>query len=161
MADTLSRAERSENMRRIRAKDTAPELMVRRALHRLGLRFRLHADALPGKPDVVLRRHQAVVLIHGCFWHQHRRCIDGHVPRTRLEYWQPKLDRNVQRDRRHRRQLARLGYRVLVVWECEARRPAVLDRKLRRFFELQAPATMRTVTSHARPSSQAGFPRVR
>jgi DNA mismatch endonuclease (patch repair protein) len=137
MADTLSRSARSENMRRIRATDTVPELAVRRALHRMGLRFRLHANALPGKPDVVLRRHGAVVLIHGCFWHQHRRCIDGHVPRTRLDYWQPKLERNVQRDRRNRRQLARMGFRVLVVWECEARRPEVLDAKLRKFFTVQ------------------------
>lgn len=141
MADTLSRAARSENMRRIRAKDTVPELAVRRALHRMGLRFRLHADQLPGKPDVVLRRHNAVVLIHGCFWHQHRRCIDGHVPRTNLTYWQPKLDRNVRRDRRNRRQLARLGFRVLVIWECEARRPAVLDKKLHRFFMPEAPTS--------------------
>jgi DNA mismatch endonuclease (patch repair protein) len=139
MADTLSRTARSENMRRIRAKDTAPEISVRRALHRMGLRFRLHASDLPGKPDVVLRRHNAVVLIHGCFWHQHRRCIDGHVPRTNLTYWQPKLDRNVQRDRRNRRQLARLGFRVLVVWECEARQPEFLDKKLLRFFRLQEP----------------------
>jgi DNA mismatch endonuclease (patch repair protein) len=137
MADTLSRAARSENMRRIRAKDTVPEIAVRRALHRMGLRFRLHANTLPGKPDVVLRRHNAVVLIHGCFWHQHRRCIDGHVPRTNLAYWQPKLDRNVRRDRRNRRQLAQLGFRVLVVWECEARRPEVLDKKLRRYFTHQ------------------------
>lgn len=137
MADLLSRAARSENMRRIRAKDTTPELLVRQALHRMGLRFRLHASALPGKPDVVLRRHHAVVLVHGCFWHQHRHCIDGRVPKTRLEYWKPKLDRNVERDRRNRRQLAQLGFRVLVVWECEARRPAVLDRKLRRFFRPQ------------------------
>jgi DNA mismatch endonuclease, patch repair protein len=141
MADTLSRAARRENMRRIRAKDTVPELAVRRALHRMGLRFRLHANNLPGKPDVVLRRHNAAVLIHGCFWHQHRRCIDGHVPRTNLAYWKPKLERNVRRDRRNRRQLARLGFRVLVVWECEARRPEVLDKKLRRFFMPQeAPA---------------------
>lgn len=137
MADTLSRAARSENMRRIRAKDTVPEMAVRRALHRMGLRFRLHANTLPGKPDVVLRRHNAVVLIHGCFWHQHRRCIDGHVPRTNVAYWQPKLDRNVRRDRRNRRQLARLGFRLLVIWECEARRPEILDRKLRRFFVRQ------------------------
>lgn len=136
MADALSRAARSENMRRIRAKNTEPELAVRRALHRMGLRFRLHASDLPGKPDVVLRRHHAVVLIHGCFWHQHRRCIDGHVPKSNPTYWQPKLDRNVQRDRRNRRQLTRMGFRVLVLWECEARRPDVLDTKLRRFFFL-------------------------
>lgn len=148
MADTLSRAARSENMRRIRAKDTVPELAVRRALHHMGLRFRLHATALPGKPDVILRRHNAVVLIHGCFWHQHRQCIDGHVPRTNLAYWQPKLDRNVRRDRRNRRQLAQLGYRVLVIWECEARRPEVLDRKLRRFFVGQEVAGSRPVPKH-------------
>ena len=151
MADTLSRAARSENMRRIRAKDTEPEIAVRRALHRRGLRFRLHASGLPGKPDVVLRRHNAVVMIHGCFWHQHRRCIDGHVPRSNLAYWQPKLDRNVQRDRRNRRQLAKLGFRVLVIWECEARRPAVLARKLRRFFKPQEVTTERDPVPAERP----------
>jgi DNA mismatch endonuclease, patch repair protein len=139
MADTLSRAARSENMRRIRAKDTQPELAVRSALHRMGLRFRLHASELPGKPDLVLRRHQAVVLIHGCFWHQHRRCVDGHVPKTNLSYWQAKLERNVLRDRRNRRKLTQLGFRVLVIWECEARHPLVLDKKLRRFFPPPAP----------------------
>ncbi|RKI49403.1 DNA mismatch endonuclease Vsr [Corallococcus sp. AB004] len=134
MADTLTQPKRSDNMRKIRATDTAPEILVRRALHRMGLRFRLHARHLPGKPDVVLRRHNAVVLIHGCFWHQHSRCVDGHVPKSNTSYWQPKLERNVQRDRKNRRMLTTLGFRVLTIWECEAQRAEVLEKKLHRFF---------------------------
>ncbi|MET0401924.1 MAG: very short patch repair endonuclease [Cystobacter sp.] len=121
-------------MRKIRSTNTGPEIAVRKALHRMGLRFRTHCRDLPGRPDIILRRHNTVILVHGCFWHQHRQCIDGRVPRSNLGYWQTKLERNVQRDRKNRRKLTSLGYRVLVVWECEAQRDEVMSKKLRRFF---------------------------
>lgn len=119
MADTFSRAKRSEVMARIRGKDTSPELAVRRTLHRMGYRFRLHALKLPGRPDIVLTRHRTVVQVHGCFWHAHH-CLGGRVPPGK--YWAAKLIRNRLRDRKNRRRLRALGWRVLTVWECRVRR---------------------------------------
>ena len=118
MADTLSPRERSERMSRIRGKDTAPELALRKALHALGLRYRLHAK-LPGKPDIVLPRHSAVVFVHGCFWHRHRGCRIATTPKSNTAFWREKFDRNVARDKRVRRQLRAAGWRVFVAWECQ------------------------------------------
>lgn len=118
MADTLSPGERSERMSRIRGKDTAPELALRKALHALGLRYRLHAK-LPGKPDIVLPRHSAVVFVHGCFWHRHRGCRIATTPKSNTAFWREKFDRNVARDKRVRRQLRAAGWRVFVAWECQ------------------------------------------
>jgi DNA mismatch endonuclease (patch repair protein) len=118
--DRLTPAERSENMRRIRSRDTNPELAVRSLVHRLGFRFRLHRPDLPGKPDLVFPSMRKVIFVHGCFWHQHKHCIDGRVPRSRSEYWEPKLTRNVERDRAARTALRRAGWRSLTIWECEA-----------------------------------------
>lgn len=118
MADTLSPGERSERMSRIRGKDTAPELALRKALHALGLRYRLHAN-LPGKPDIVLPRHSAVVFVHGCFWHRHRGCRIATMPKSNTAFWREKFDRNVARDKRVRRQLRAAGWRVFVAWECQ------------------------------------------
>lgn len=132
--DNLTPERRSENMRRIRSRDTSPELAVRRLLHGMGLRFRLHSASLPGKPDLVLRRWNTVIDVRGCFWHQHPGCIDSHIPKSRRLYWEPKLARNQRRDRENGRQLRRLGWRVIVVWECETRNPDKLARRLARFF---------------------------
>lgn len=106
-------------MRLIRGRDTEPEMLVRRLLHRRGYRFRLHERALPGCPDIVLRSRKSVIFVHGCFWHQHRKCADGHLPQSRLAYWKPKLERNRARDVLHRAQYKKLGWRCLVVWECQ------------------------------------------
>lgn len=103
-------------MSRVRAKDTKPELVIRRGLHARGYRFRLHRRDLPGTPDLVLRRFGAVVEIRGCFWHGHENC--GRQPKTRQEFWVPKIDRNRQRDDENLRALRDLGWRVVVVWEC-------------------------------------------
>ena len=118
MADTLSPEGRSERMSRIRGKDTAPELALRKALHALGLRYRLHAR-LPGKPDIVLPRHSAVVFVHGCFWHRHRGCRIATTPKSNTAFWREKFDRNVARDKRVRRQLRVAGWRVFIAWECQ------------------------------------------
>lgn len=123
MADTLSRQARSENMRRIRSTDTFPELIVRRIIHALGYRFRLHVKSLPGNPDIVLPRHGAIIQVHGCFWHGHERCIDSHIPATNRRYWSAKLKGNVERDQRNLRKLRRLGWRVLTIWECQTKAP--------------------------------------
>lgn len=108
-------------MSRISGKDTSPERAVRSILHRLGYRFRLHSQSLPGKPDVVLPKYRTVVLVHGCFWHRHRGCPYAYAPKTRKEFWSRKFAGNTERDRRVTEQLRALGWRVLVVWECELR----------------------------------------
>jgi DNA mismatch endonuclease, patch repair protein len=117
--DTISRKRRSENMRRIKSKGTKPELVVRRFVHSLGYRFRLHAATLPGKPDIVLSKLKRIIEVRGCFWHRHGSCIDSHIPSSRIEYWRPKLRRNVKRDKQNLALLQKLGWRVLVLWECE------------------------------------------
>jgi DNA mismatch endonuclease, patch repair protein len=120
--DTLSRAKRSALMSRVRSRNSAPEMQVRSALHGAGFRFRLHRRDLPGKPDIVLPKYRAVVLVHGCFWHQHRNCKKTTLPKQNASFWAKKLRSNVLRDRRVQRRLRDLGWRVIVVWECEVRR---------------------------------------
>lgn len=121
MVDFLSPSERSERMSRIRSSNTAPEVALRRAMHALGFRFRLHSKGLPGKPDIVLPRYKTVIFVHGCFWHRHGGCNVATTPKTNTEFWIEKFDRNIVRDARTREQLERLGWRVIVVWECELR----------------------------------------
>jgi DNA mismatch endonuclease, patch repair protein len=123
-------------MRKIRAVDTAPEMIVRRLVHRMGFRYRLHVADLPGKPDLVFSRLHRIVEVRGCFWHRHNGCIDSHIPKSRADYWKPKLERNAQRDCENLRKLRRLGFRVLVVWECETKRPARVEKRLRRFLSV-------------------------
>ena len=123
MADRLSASQRSALMARIRGKDTKPELAVRSLLHAAGFRFRLHAKQLPGRPYLVLPKHRAVVFVHGCFWHRHGRCRDGRsTPGSNQDYWGPKFERNVARDRRVKQALRRRGWRVITVWECQVTR---------------------------------------
>lgn len=135
MTDPLTPERRSENMRQIRAKNTAPEIVVRRIVHSMGFRYRLHVSKLPGKPDLVFARLGKIVEVRGCFWHQHGTCIDSHIPKTRLSYWRPKLERNQQRDLKNMRALRSLGFRVLVIWECEITRETHLKLRLKRFLE--------------------------
>ena len=108
-------------MRAIRSRDTRPEMALRRALHQVGYRYRLHLKELPGAPDLVFPRRRKVIFVHGCFWHFHR-CAGSKIPETRRDYWEPKLRATRTRDRRNKRKLERLGWDVLVVWECELMR---------------------------------------
>ena len=117
-------------MARIGPRDTAPELAVRSALHRMGYRFRLHRPDLPGKPDIVLPRHRTIFLIHGCFWHRHPGCRFACSPKSRTEFWEDKFRRNVARDQRVEHELRERGWTVQVIWECETRDNAVLERLL-------------------------------
>lgn len=110
---------RSKIMRAVGRKDTGPELIVRRLLHALGYRFRLHKKELPGSPDIVLPRHRMAIFVHGCFWHRHKRCRKATTPKTRVEFWQRKFDRNMERDAANIICLQANGWRVLVIWECE------------------------------------------
>lgn len=122
MADRWDKATRSRTMSKIRSRDTKPELTVRSMLHKAGYRFRLHRKDLPGCPDIVLSKYQTVIFVHGCFWHQHKACAGGHIPKSRKGYWKPKLARNVERDRKHQRNLRRLGWHVITLWECQIKK---------------------------------------
>ncbi|HEV2610621.1 MAG TPA: very short patch repair endonuclease [Noviherbaspirillum sp.] len=133
MADRITQEQRSAVMAKIRSKDTKPELALRSALHRLGFRFLVHRKDLPGRPDIVLPKHKTVIFVHGCFWHQHSNCKDGHKPLSREHYWYPKLEKNVIRDEENRRLLESLGWKVFTVWECEIQ--ADLQRKAKQLSE--------------------------
>lgn len=134
MADRLSPAERTAHMRRIRKRDTSPELLVRRIAHSLGYRFRLHRRDLPGTPDLVFPRLNKAILVHGCFWHQHEGCRLARQPKSRLDYWLPKFRRNIARDEISRRELEQLGWQCLVVWECETFDTINVRETLERFL---------------------------
>ena len=132
--DTLSVTERSERMALIRSRDTKPEMIVRKAAWRLGYRYRLHVKQLPGCPDLVFRSAKAVIFVHGCFWHRHRRCPLARLPKSKLEFWVPKLELNCIRDRKNIRSVRRAGWRVCVIWECETKLPSLIERKLVTFL---------------------------
>jgi DNA mismatch endonuclease (patch repair protein) len=121
-------------MRRIKSKGMKPELIVRTMVHNMGYRYRLHSRDLPGKPDLVFRPRKKVIEVRGCFWHQHRGCREAHIPKSRSGYWLPKLAGNRQRDKANYKQLLKLGWRILVVWECEVANTALLSAKLRKFL---------------------------
>ncbi|WP_418001394.1 very short patch repair endonuclease [Luteitalea pratensis] len=121
-------------MSRIKSGDTKPEIAVRSILHKLGYRFRLHDRSLPGRPDIVLKRHRVVVFVHGCFWHRHRGCPFAYTPKSNVPFWTAKFTDNVARDQVSTRQLRRDGWRVLVVWECRLRHPSRLRSDIQRFF---------------------------
>jgi len=130
--DRLTPEHRSWNMSRIRGRDTVPEKRVRSLLHRLGFRFSPMRSGLPGKPDIVLPARNAVVFVHGCFWHQHDGCRNASMPSTRESFWAAKLHGNVARDKVVAKQLRSLGWRVLTVWECELKQEELLGQRLRR-----------------------------
>jgi DNA mismatch endonuclease (patch repair protein) len=131
--DRLDKARRSWNMSRIKGRNTAPEVQVRSILHRAGFRFRLHRKSLPGKPDIVLPKRDAVIFVHGCFWHRHQACRNCTTPKTNADFWQTKFDGNVARDQQNAKTLRKMGWKVVVVWECELASP---DKLLRRLLRL-------------------------
>jgi len=134
--DIFSVARRSQIMGLIRGQDTAPEVLVRKMLRFLGYHFKKNLSSLPGTPDVVLARQKVVIFVHGCFWHGHRGCAKGRtLPKTRREFWQSKIHRNVERDQSAVRKLRRAGWRVLKVWECKLKRPGEISKRLERFIE--------------------------
>lgn len=134
MADNRTQQQRSETMRAVRGKDTGPEWFVRRLLHGQGYRYRLHDPRLPGKPDLVFASKGKVIFVHGCFWHAHG-CRYGQAPKSKLDYWLPKLEANKGRDREKASQLRALGWSVVTVWQCETLSPKRLSRKLQRFLD--------------------------
>jgi DNA mismatch endonuclease (patch repair protein) len=133
--DRVSPEARSSMMRAIRSKGTEPEMAVRRLVHRMGYRYRLHDHSMPGRPDMVFANRRRVIFVHGCFWHQHGSdCGLTHVPRSNLDYWQPKLERNKERDAAHCKALRSAAWDVLIIWECEITKKG-LERRIRRFLE--------------------------
>ena len=130
--DSLTPEQRRRTMAAVKNKNTKPEMLVRQLLHAAGFRFRLHRKDLPGTPDIVLPKYKTVIFVHGCFWHQHLGCKSAARPTSRVDYWQAKLDGNMRRDALKCSQLESLGWRVLVVWECETKVAAALVEKLQR-----------------------------
>jgi DNA mismatch endonuclease, patch repair protein len=136
VADTISKTRRSQNMAAIKSTNTQPEMIVRRLVFGLGYRFRLHCKDLPGKPDLVFRPRRKVIFVHGCFWHLHpaEDCLDARRPKSNTGYWGPKLSRNVERDQKHQASLRHLGWRALVIWECETRNAAKITKRVAKFL---------------------------
>lgn len=134
MADKLTPERRSENMRRVKGRDTKPEMLVRSLTHRLGYRFRLQRKDLPGRPDLVFPSRKAVIFVHGCFWHQHKGCGRATLPQTNTAFWAAKLSKNAKRDAEQLRALKSTGWKALVVWECETKSVTKLRAKLERFL---------------------------
>ena len=111
--------QRSKNMAAIRSKNTKPEIKVRKVLHSMGYRFRLHSKNLPGSPDIVLPKYKTVIFVHGCFWHRHENCKYASTPKTRQEFWEAKFRENINRDKLNQENLSSKGWKIIVVWECE------------------------------------------
>jgi DNA mismatch endonuclease (patch repair protein) len=134
MTDNLTPKQRKKTMTRVKSRDTSPEMRVRRLAHRLGYRFRLHRKDLPGQPDLVFPKHNKVIFVHGCFWHGHQGCPASDRPASNRDYWDRKLDRNIQRDAANLQKLKDLGWTPLVIWECQTRDPAALAERLTSFL---------------------------
>lgn len=137
--DTLTPKQRSERMARVRSKNMRPELLVRKLVFGLGYRYRLHARDLPGCPDLVFRPRRKVIFVHGCFWHRHPNpnCALARLPKSRLDFWKPKLDGNRERDERNNKALQREGWKVLTVWECQLQNVGRVENRIRRFLDAQ------------------------
>jgi DNA mismatch endonuclease (patch repair protein) len=137
MADRISIAQRSDNMRRIRSKDTKPELLVRRIVYGMGYRYRVHRKDLPGKPDLAFIGKRKAIFVHGCFWHGHEavECRDGRAPKSNEGYWNPKLARNKERDLAHQEALQAAGWQVLTIWDCETKDGEALRQRLADFLK--------------------------
>lgn len=140
--DIWSKEKRSLVMSKIRSKDTKPEIILRSELHKLGYRFRIHKKDLPGKPDIVLPKYKTVIFVHGCFWHYHKNCQEGRIPNTNSKFWKEKLFKNIERDKNHQSSCKNLGWKVLIIWECEIEKK--LDgviQKIKKTIKKQHPIT--------------------
>lgn len=136
MVDIFTKEKRHEIMANIKGRDTKPEKIVRSIIHRMGIRFSLHRTDLPGKPDIVLPRHHKIIMVNGCFWHGHKDCKKATIPRTNTKFWTTKIEKNRSRDHRVICQLQRLGWEVLIIWQCEISKPDQLLAKLERFLNI-------------------------
>ena len=135
MTDVFSSAKRSAIMSRIKGENTTPEIIVRKLLHSMGYRFRLHESKLPGKPDIVLPRHEKIIFVHGCFWHGHGRCSRATLPSTNIDFWRKKISGNKLRDVKVRRELRYSGWKVSVIWQCQLKDITRLKGRLLEFLQ--------------------------
>lgn len=135
MTDTVDAQTRSRIMSRVRGKDTQPEMVVRRLVFAAGYRYRLHGRNLPGRPDLVFPGRHKVIFVHGCFWHRHEGCALARLPKSRLDFWLPKLEANSRRDERDRSALLEMGWDVLIVWECELTDVEALRARIGTFLD--------------------------
>ena len=133
--DTLSPEERSKTMARVRSKNMRPELLVRKLVFALGYRYRLHVRDLPGTPDLVFCSQKRVIFVHGCFWHRHANCALARMPKSRVDFWTQKLEGNRERDEKNNLALAREGWNILTIWECQQKDTAHLEGRIRRFLD--------------------------
>lgn len=134
MTDTMTKRERSERMALVRSRNTGPEKTVRQLVGRMGFRYRLHDDELPGRPDLVFSRRHKAIFVHGCFWHRHGGCKLARIPKSRVRFWTEKLEENRRRDARNLARIRHLGWSSLVVWECQLTKPELLSRRIKRFL---------------------------
>lgn len=132
MSDNLTKEQRKKAMSRVRQQDTKPEKIVRSLLHRLGFRFRKNVSSIVGKPDIVLPKYKTVIFVHGCFWHQHKNCRKSARPISNADFWNTKLDKNVERDKKIAQLLKKAGWKIITVWECELKHMEKLEKKLLR-----------------------------
>ena len=134
--DRVTSQQRSENMRKIRSEGMKPEMAVRRMIHHMGYRFRLHRKDLAGKPDLVFGPRKKIIFVHGCFWHQHSdpNCRDGRLPKSNRSYWVPKLEKNTKRDGKNEALLQSLGWKLMVIWECEVEQEEILEKRIKAFL---------------------------
>ncbi|NQE54593.1 hypothetical protein C5S29_13470 [ANME-1 cluster archaeon GoMg3.2] len=130
MTDIYSKNKRSQIMSKISGKETEPEILVRKFLFRKGFRYRKNDKRYPGTPDIVMPKYKTVIFVHGCFWHGHN-CRAGKLPETRKEFWQNKIDTNIARDKKNRQDLEKLGWKVLVIWQCELKNKKIRAEKLK------------------------------
>lgn len=140
--DKLSKEKRSSLMSHVRGVDTGPEMQVRSLIHRMGYRYRLHRRDLPGTPDIVFPSKKKIIFVHGCFWHLHKRCRKARLPKSNEAYWTPKLQANAKRDKKYMNALKALGWIILIIWECELKKPT-LPSKIKRFLDHPAEAIAR------------------
>jgi len=130
--DKLTKAERSRNMSNIKSKNTLPEILIRKTLWCMGYRYRLHYKLLPGKPDIVIKRYKIAIFVHGCFWHRHRNCIEASRPKTNSEYWEKKINNNIERDKKNKKIIKKLGWNVIIIWECNIKKDLEENKSLLR-----------------------------
>ncbi|MBS0606342.1 MAG: DNA mismatch endonuclease Vsr [Verrucomicrobia bacterium] len=132
--DNLTIEKRSWNMSRIRGRNTKPEIRVRSLLHRMGFRFRLKNDKLPGKPDIILSKYKTTIFIHGCFWHRHMNCKNNYTPKSRTDFWMNKFNANIKRDKQISENISNIGWNQLIIWECETNNEEQLTKKIKDFL---------------------------
>ena len=155
MTDTISPEKRSWVMSRVTSKNTSPEKRVRSMLHKMGYRFRLHYGKLPGKPDIVLPKHSLAIFVHGCFWHRHPGCPANRTPKSNVDFWTAKFERNVERDKKNQAELKALGWRVEVIWECETKNDETLRRRIEEIFSKPSAVVYQNASDRAAVEKKA------